>query len=174
MSDETDDFRDEVENASLDHPDPWDPDPGDYLIATVDHYDRAQTNFGKNYVCNAVNEDTGELVAVWLSYTVLLEQFQDKKPEPGERIGLKYHGTHPEKDYRLYTLKVDREGPDAVPDFDDSPPPADAPAVKASGEETAEAVQEQRTGEQETGDGESSGPSGEYGEDFGEDDDIPF
>ena len=65
-------------------------------------------------------------MAVWLSSAVLLSLFKRHKPRVGERIGLKYAGTHPEKGYKLYALVVDRPE-EAEPDFDALISDSDAP-----------------------------------------------
>jgi len=105
------------------------------------------------YVANCTTA-VGERVAVWLSHTVLLEQFKKQEPEPGERVGIKYHGPHPEKKYEQYTLKVDRDTEQQVPDFTDGVTTDKAAvnaskedaeqAARASGEELSDAVAEQR------------------------------
>jgi hypothetical protein len=50
-------------------------------------------------------------VSLWLSTTVLLDQFKRLRPRIGERIGLKYLGVHPDRGYHRYKLLVDREEP---------------------------------------------------------------
>jgi hypothetical protein len=146
MTEQTDDFRQQVEGADMSYPDAWRPDPGDALIAVVQGYDSAQTKWGRQHVANVKREDDGELLAVWLSHKVLREEFKDKRPTPGERIGIKYHGEHEQGGYAMYTLRVDRSGEDAVPDFERSDPPTDEAAVRAGngGDTVADAVNDQQ------------------------------
>lgn len=147
MTEKTDDFRESVENETLEYPDPWKPEPEDVLIATVTGYDKANTRYGKQYVCNVRRESDGEELAVWLSSKVLLQEFKEKEPAPEERIGIKYHGKDDEKEYCRYTLKVDRDSEEKVPDFDDADPPRDAgtvqpdePESNGAGEKPGDAV----------------------------------
>lgn len=144
MKDQNDDFREKVEKETLEYPESWDPDPGDVLIAIVQGYNQAHTRYGEQYVCNVERETDGEPLSVWLGHTVLLDAFKRKRPEPGERIGIKYHGPHDEKDYEMYTLRVDRSGSDAVPDFESSNQPVERKGGNAPGDVLADQVKQKR------------------------------
>jgi hypothetical protein len=105
-------------------PEAWRPDPGDILIGKIDAYDVGHTAYGPVRTV-LLTQDTGERVSLWLSSAVLLNLFEQHKPKPGERIGLKYLGKDEAKGYHRYRLVVDR------PDSTDFTP---------LGGETAEAV----------------------------------
>jgi hypothetical protein len=93
----------------------WKPKPGDTLVGTLLRYDTGHTPFGPVRTATIRKAD-GERVSVWLSNTVLLNEFARLKPKPGERIGLKYLGTHRERRYHRFRLLVDR--PDGEPSFE--------------------------------------------------------
>lgn len=91
-------------------PPAWKPKPGDILTGRVLCYDKGVTPYGEVRTC-IVEQDDGERVSLWLSTTVLLDQFKRLKPGIGERIGLKYLGKHSDLGYHRYRLVVDREEP---------------------------------------------------------------
>jgi len=91
-------------------PPAWKPEPGDILVGKVLHYDKGYTPYGEVRTC-IVEQDDGERVSLWLSTTVLLDQFKRLRPRIGERIGLKYLGKHPDLGYHRYRLIVDRDEP---------------------------------------------------------------
>jgi len=97
-------------NDWSDWPPAWRPEPGDVLVGRVIRYDIGHTVYGPVRTVT-IERDTGERVAVWLSSTVLLNEFAKQKPKPGERLGLKYLGKHPELGYHRYRLLVDRDEP---------------------------------------------------------------
>jgi hypothetical protein len=96
-------------------PECWKPKPGDILVGTVERYSTGQTMYGP---CRTVilRRDDGERVSLWLSSKVLLSQFEQHQPRVGERVGVRYHGKHPERGYKRFSLLVDRDQP-AEPDF---------------------------------------------------------
>lgn len=100
----------ELEDYTGEFPPAWRPEPGDVLVGKVVRYDRGFTMYGEVRTVT-IERDNGERVAVWLSSTVLLNEFAKQKPKPGERIGLKYLGMHPDRGYHRYKLIVDREEP---------------------------------------------------------------
>jgi hypothetical protein len=100
-------LRDELDNWNG-WPEAWRPEPGDILVGRIDAYDVGHTNYGPVRTVLLTQEDTGERVSVWLSSTVLLNLFEQHKPKPGERIGLKYLGKDETKGYHRYRLVVDR------------------------------------------------------------------
>lgn len=96
-------------------PPAWKPKPGEVLVGFIESYDVGHTPFGAVRTVMIAQEATGEVVSVWLSSTVLLDQFQKQKPKPGERVGLKYLGRDEAKGYHRYRLLVDR--PDEALEF---------------------------------------------------------
>jgi hypothetical protein len=69
-----------------------------------------QTEYGEVRTV-VVADDNGDEHSVWLFTTVILNEFRKQRPKPGERIGLRYLGKHPEKHYHRYRLMVDRPEP---------------------------------------------------------------
>jgi hypothetical protein len=86
----------------------WKPKVGDTLVGFIDSYDVGHTPYGPVCTCIVTEEATNGKVSLWLSSTVLLDLFQKHKPQPGEKIGLKYLGKDAEKNYHRYRLIVDR------------------------------------------------------------------
>jgi len=120
------DLRAELDGWDGTYPDAWRPRAGETLVGVVKNYTTAENQYGEVAVCTVSEEETGKAVAVWLSSAVLLSLYKRHKPKVGERIGLKYGGTHPEKGYKLYALVVDRPE-EAEPDFDSLIGDSDAP-----------------------------------------------
>ena len=89
-------------------PPAWKPAPGEMLVGKVQRYAQGPTPYGWVHTVLVQEERTGDLWSLWLSSTVLLQQFQQQRPQPGERIGLKYQGKDFEKGYHKYRLLVDR------------------------------------------------------------------
>jgi hypothetical protein len=56
--------------------------------------------------------DTDDLYSVWLSRSVLKNEFQKQSPRAGDMLGLKFHGEkstrNGQSSYFLYTLRVVR------------------------------------------------------------------
>jgi len=132
------DLRAELDDWDGAYPDAWRPQAGETLVGVVKNYTTASGQYGEVAVCTIAEEETGECVAVWLSSAVLLSLFKRHKPKVGERIGLKYGGTHPEKGYKLYALVVDRPE-EAEPDFDSLLGDSDAPAEPDPFSDTSDA-----------------------------------
>src|SRR5215471_17069616 len=89
-------------------PPAWKPVAGEILVGVVQRYAQGPTPYGWVHTVLVTEERTGDVWSLWLSSTVLLQQFQQQRPHPGERIGLKYQGKDPEKGYHKYRLVVDR------------------------------------------------------------------
>lgn len=86
------------------------------LAGVVRGYEQSTTEFEnglKPWICK-VEDRAGKLWSVWLFGKVLVDEFTVKRPEPGERIVLRYIGLsdNPKPGRRaanLYRLTVDRE-----------------------------------------------------------------
>jgi hypothetical protein len=93
------------------YPPAWRPKPGDILVGFIDSFDIGHTSYGPVRTVIVTVEATNEKVSLWLSSTVLLDQFKRQQPQPREKIGLKYLGKDPDKGYHRYRLLVDRTEP---------------------------------------------------------------
>ena len=117
-----DEFERELDEDDGSFPESWKPHPGDKIVGIVKRYDQAESKFGLRWVCviEARNE-MGEryLCGVWLSHTVLLDQFRKHQPKIGERVGIKRvadaEGANGR--YANYVVKVDRTAAAAQPDW---------------------------------------------------------
>jgi hypothetical protein len=148
MTTETDDLKDELDSYDGTYPESWTPDVGDIITGELVEYSKGHTDYGGFHI--AVIEGTwykdGEeypgRFSVWLSHTVLIQEFKKHRPEPGEKLGVKRLPDDQEKEYKRYKVKVDRDAPE-VPTFEEGPAPRDQ--QKAAGDK-------RRTGGEETGD----------------------
>jgi hypothetical protein len=93
-------------------PDMWDPEPGESLIAELVRYEDRTTKVGPCRVAVVREADSDELYSVWLSRSVLKNEFEKQSPRPGDMLGLKFHGEKTSRNgqatYFLYSLKVVR------------------------------------------------------------------
>ncbi len=122
-----DDLRRRLQEWPDEAPKSWRPNVGSTLVGRVVRYDRAESSYGPCWICLIEELESGDVITIWLSATVLLSEFQRKKPKPGETIGVK-RLSDAEKGYKRFALLVEgREEAEAVPDFDEIPPPGDVP-----------------------------------------------
>ena len=112
MSD--DPLRTDLERATT-YPPSWNPNPGDMLIGRLEEVVHGvPTRYGPVDVAYLCTEPSGELVSVWLSNTVMRDQWTKAAPKVGERVGVKYVGQKTSKagtPYRVYAVRVDRIAP---------------------------------------------------------------
>ncbi len=106
-------MRSEVTDWDGGFPDYWDPKPGDALIGTLERYDVGTTKLGERQIAIVRDEESGELISVWLSRSVLKNEFERQAPQPGDLIGLKYFGLQQPRDpngseFHKYGLRVSR------------------------------------------------------------------
>lgn len=130
---EGDPFRQALEEDEGEFPDAWMPKPGEMLVGTLVRYERAATSYGPCSIAVVMDEQSGQLWAVWLLHHVLRGEFAALRPVPGERIGLKRlpdaENAHGQR-YRRWLLRVDRRGEDqAVPDFEEGAAPKSSAPV---------------------------------------------
>lgn len=123
------DLREELEDFNGEYAPSWKLEEGGIVVGKIIGYNQAQTAYGEAWVCSIEDETQGPL-SVWLTSTVLIDQFKKLKPKVGEQVGIKCLGKHPEKKYWRFALKVDR--PEEEPNFEamaawDRPPDNDDP-----------------------------------------------
>lgn len=70
----------------------WDPDPGDTITGYYDGMNEGVPGYGGERfdVAHLKTEDGPK--AVWLSSTVLQEQWKEADPSPGDAVGIKHQG----------------------------------------------------------------------------------
>lgn len=92
-------------------PESWRPEEGEKIIGTVVEYGVGPTDYGERDTV-VVRLADGTEKTVWLLHDVLINQFKREKPQPGERIAVKYVGqkTNPtsQRRYKDYRLMVER------------------------------------------------------------------
>lgn len=119
-----------ADNFQEEYPESWQPDTGDFVGGVIQRYDRASTEFrGERrehpicvleveHISGGAEVSRGDELGVWLLHTVLLSKFEELRPRPGERIGIRKTPSPPDKAYHDYVVKVDRDPEDEeVPDF---------------------------------------------------------
>lgn len=118
MNDETGGKRDLREELRKPRAAAWKPEVGDELVGVLDSYGEGHAQHGPMIVANVCDETTGELFAVWLG-AVLLDEFKQQRPRPGERVGLRREpdGGDERNSYRRFRVVVDRERA-VIPDFE--------------------------------------------------------
>ncbi len=120
------DLQKELDGNDGELPVSWLPKVGDSLIGELVRYDVGYTTYGRAYIVVICEENTGELRGVWLLHHVLRGEFAEKRPRPGERLGIT-RLPDADKGYKRYVLLLDRGGEGELPDFDSLGPAADQP-----------------------------------------------
>lgn len=124
-------FYEDEDWSKDDYPESWKPDTGDFVGGIVREYSTGTVEWkGKSrrvpicileveHLSGGAHVREGEQLGVWLIHAVLLGEFEDRRPKPGERIGIKKVGSPgPDQAYHDYVLRVDRDPEDEdVPDF---------------------------------------------------------
>jgi hypothetical protein len=84
----------------------WKPEEGAKLIGTVVETDERESKHG-NYPLVVVETDDGDEIAVHCFHTVLKNEVERKRPEPGDLIGIVYRGLSA-KGYESYKVVLER------------------------------------------------------------------
>jgi hypothetical protein len=109
---ELDRLRQQLEDDDGSPPEMWDPEPGESLIAELIRYEERTTKVGPCRVAVVREAVSDELFSVWLSRSVLKNEFEKQSPRPGDMLGLKFFGEkttrNGQSSYFLYTLRVVR------------------------------------------------------------------
>jgi hypothetical protein len=85
----------------------WQPQPGEILAGVIDRYAIGHTPQGPVRTVIVSEEPTGERVSLWLSSTSLLSLFAQHRPQPGERISVRYRWRGADHGYSRWILSVD-------------------------------------------------------------------
>lgn len=160
------DLRGELEDFDG-YPESWRPDVGEIIVGEVLRYDSGHTEYGEYPIAVLRDKSTGEERGVWLMHTVLRDEFEEKRPKPGERVGIK-RLPDADKGYKRYAVRVDRDEPE-MPEFDDYAEPGDVPP------QDREALREEERSFQEKP-ASAEDPGDEFSEEAltGGEDDLPF
>lgn len=105
MPSSSDSFRGRVREASKGGK-IWKPGVDDCIVGRLVGIRDIKTKMGNSRITDIADEESGELVSVWMT-VVLQHEFEDQKIEIGERIGLHYLGN--ERGYHDYIVMVDRD-----------------------------------------------------------------
>ncbi|BDG59923.1 hypothetical protein [Caldinitratiruptor microaerophilus] len=88
-------------------PESWRPEPGGVLVGVVVRIETLATRYGAVPVVTVRPDDGGPLVAVWASHAVLRRELARRRPQVGQKIGIKYLGKQTGRNgasYQAYTV----------------------------------------------------------------------
>ena len=133
----------ELDAEGDEFPESWRPRPGDKLVGTVVRYTEGDSRFGPKWVCvlRCVNDAGAEyLCSVWLSHTVLYNEFLKLRPRIAERIGIKRLSDEDSAGgrYARYLVRVDRPPAASEPDWEKLARAAGAQPLPAPAATTSE------------------------------------
>jgi hypothetical protein len=88
----------------------WRPGVGDSIVGVVVDLDETLSNYGEGVypVLTIARDSDGTEVAVHCFHSVLKGEVAKKRPQVGDRIGIKYLGIPEGKRYELYRLVLER------------------------------------------------------------------
>lgn len=85
----------------------WRPEPGEKLTGVIVDISEGSSDYG-TYPLLEVQADDGRVVSVHAFHTVLKNELASKKPNVGDRIGIKYVGIPAGKRYETYRVVLER------------------------------------------------------------------
>ncbi len=89
----------------------WRPRPGSVLTGTVRRYDHAYSPYGPSWICVLEEDESADLVAVWITPLWLLCEFSAKRPMEGERIRIRQLDDY--EGFGRYVLLVEGRKPES-------------------------------------------------------------
>lgn len=100
------------ERADAPHPEPWLPEtPSEFIGGVVTNIQMLNTKFGPCPVVT-IRDDAGVEKSVWLTHTVLRNEFHRQRVMPGETVLIRYEGPRQPDGggapYEVYKVLVDR------------------------------------------------------------------
>lgn len=119
----------------------WAPEVNEVLTGTLLYYTDGNTENGPCRIAVIERYPDGELVNVWIFRKVLVREFEEKRPQPGDGVVIKYFGqrdsqTPNGRPFHLYRLWVSRRQPVANGSAVGAPPlppiPTPAPVAVAA------------------------------------------
>ncbi len=119
-------LREKLNRESEPYPEAWMPGPGGELLGTFEGYRQGKTSRGEVHPIALVRDDTGELHAIWMFFTVLRAEFEQANPHVGETILVRREEDRTNADgqpYRRYRVTVDR--PEKRSPFANTSPPVE-------------------------------------------------
>jgi len=90
----------------------WKPNPGDAIIGTVVDLDSMTSDYGDPYPVVVIAGDDGTETSLHCFHSVLRREVAQKQVRPGDRLAVKYLGTHESrtggKPYEAYRVAVEK------------------------------------------------------------------
>lgn len=115
----------------------WRPEKGDKLIGVVTDVDLRTSDYGPPYPIITVEQEDGSQLAFHGFHAVARRELAKQRPQPGDRIGIAYHGKgEPAKPgmsgAELYRIIVERDEQRMALDWDAIGVTAEAEAIVES------------------------------------------
>lgn len=85
----------------------WMPEAGDKIVGTIVELSELESQYG-TYPLIIITTEEGREFAIHCFRTVLKNEVAKKRPAVGDRIGVKYFGQLPDKDFHGYKLVIER------------------------------------------------------------------
>lgn len=95
----------------------WMPEPGDKIVGTVVELSELESQYGTYPLLVLATED-GREMAIHAFRTVLKNEVAKKRPQIGDKVGIKYFGQLPDKDFHGYKLVIERGEGTPAPEID--------------------------------------------------------
>ena len=89
------------------YPEGWRPQAGDKLIGVVIGIEERTGDY-EPYPIVTIRTDGGSDFAFHAYHTVARREVEKLEPKVGDRIGVDYHGLHPERNYERYRIVLQR------------------------------------------------------------------
>ena len=89
----------ELQNEVIEYPESWQPEVGGIISGVLLKYTRGPTSYGEVDIAWIQQDGDQPTLCVWLTRQILRSKFREKRPRPGERIAIKYHGQPSGKSY---------------------------------------------------------------------------
>lgn len=111
---------DSLDDGDADYADAWQPSPGDILAGKVQTVSIRDNHDYDPYPIVTVETEDGNRLAFHAAPTVAKQEVQDKSPNPGDLLAVRYDGERKSQNsgrtYKAFTVRVKRaEGAEDMP-----------------------------------------------------------
>ena len=125
-------LREKLDTERVSATESWKPEVGDELAGIFVGYTKGTTRKGDTFPIANIQREDGTVVAAWVFYRVLRDEFEKHRPEPGAPIMLKRYEDQQSRTgnaYRVYRLAtLEEQNP-----FDGVSAPLDQDWLEAEG-----------------------------------------
>lgn len=85
----------------------WTPEPGEAIAGEVIRYEKVTTKIGEGQLLQIKSETNDEIIDIWCA-TVLRRNLDAKNVQPGDSVGIKFHGIPEGKKYKDFSVIVEK------------------------------------------------------------------